>query len=57
MVKSGDEKDLANAIDLLLSNKDKLERIALNGRESIIKKFDWSTVANKYKKIIESVCE
>ncbi len=57
LVNLGDEDALANAIDLLLTDKDKIARIALNGRKSVVKKFDWEVVANTYKKIIDSICE
>jgi len=55
MVKPGDKNALADAISSLLSNKDKKSQIALNGRNSVIEKFDWDVIVAKYAGIIRSL--
>lgn len=57
LVKSGDSVELANAIENLLVNTKTKNKIASMARESVVKKFDWQVVVNKYQKIIESICE
>jgi len=56
MVESGDSTSLAETIKYLLSNSSERDRMAEDGRRSVVKKFDWQIVVYKYQKIIESVC-
>lgn len=56
LVKPADSQDLARAIKSLLLNRDEREQMAMNGRQSVIEKFDWERVVSKYEKIIESLC-
>ncbi len=55
MVKPGDKNALADAISSLLLNKEKKSHIALNGRNSVIEKFDWDVIAEKYVGIVRSL--
>jgi glycosyltransferase involved in cell wall biosynthesis len=53
LVKYGDSIELANAIETLLVNTGIKNNIVSRARQSVIKRFDWQIVANKYKNIIE----
>ena len=57
LVRYGDSFELANAIDLLLSDADKRAQLALNGRKSVIEKFDWKTIQSRYGEIVQSIVD
>jgi glycosyltransferase involved in cell wall biosynthesis len=55
LVKHGNSVELENAIDLLLSDKNKRTQIASSGRKSVIEKFDWKTVQDRYAEIVRTI--
>lgn len=54
--KPGDKIELANAIERVLMNKDFRDQIATNARSSVLERYDWKVIANKYKELIHSIC-
>ncbi len=54
--KPGDEVELANALERVLMNKEFRDQIAANARSSVLEKYDWKVITNKYKELIHSVC-
>jgi glycosyltransferase involved in cell wall biosynthesis len=56
LVKPGNSIELAYAIENLLVNAKLKIKIASKARQTVIKKFDWQIIANKYREIIESTC-
>jgi glycosyltransferase involved in cell wall biosynthesis len=57
LVKPGDSVQLANAVENILVNKETKNMIVANARQSVIDKFDWGVIVNKYREIIESMSE
>jgi glycosyltransferase involved in cell wall biosynthesis len=51
-----DSVDISNKINSLLSDSALIESITSNARASVVNRYDWSAIANKYRKIIESIC-
>ncbi|MET1254659.1 glycosyltransferase family 4 protein [Aliikangiella maris] len=49
----GDAHMLANKIEFLMENSKELLRLSKNGRESVIQRFDWQSVAGDYQKYFE----
>ena len=52
-----DENLLSNKIKNVLSNYDEHKKTAIQGRQHIIKTFNWSKITNKYEKTIFTVIE
>lgn len=57
LVRPDDSIQIANAIENLLVNVEARIRIAKKARESVISKFDWEVIVNKYNEIIEFLCK
>jgi glycosyltransferase involved in cell wall biosynthesis len=56
LVKPGDSVELSNVIEDLQENPETKSSIASRARQSVIKKFDWQTVATSYSDLIKSIC-
>ena len=52
-----DENLLSNKIKKILSNYDEHKKTAIQGRQHIIKTFNWSKITNEYEKTIYKVIE
>jgi len=52
LVKGADPGDLTKAILLLLSDRALAKQLALQGREDVLTRFDWSVVARIYEKLL-----
>ena len=52
--KSGSAEDLGKKIKRLLADDNLLERLARNGRDHVVKHFDWARVGSGYAEIIDS---
>lgn len=55
LVKPGDKKSLAKAIDIILSNKKKASAFTQNGLEKVVKHYDWRSRIEETESIIERV--
>jgi glycosyltransferase involved in cell wall biosynthesis len=54
-VAEGDVEALAGAVDSVLSNADAYARRAASDRDSLVERFDWATVADRYAVTLKGV--
>ena len=55
MAKPASPESLAEAIIKLAADDNLAEKIADQGREYVLKKYDWQHIGNKYREIIENL--
>lgn len=55
--KVDDSQDLAEKIKLLMMDEKLARRIAENGRQLVLEKYDWNFIAEKMKNIFNKLCE
>lgn len=55
IIKANDEKELIDAIKLLIINKELRENIALQGYQDVVEKYEWNKVFELYRNEIKSM--
>jgi glycosyltransferase involved in cell wall biosynthesis len=55
LARPGDPDDLAARIETLLSDQRLCDRLARNGRASVLEQYDWTVAARKYFELLQSV--
>ena len=57
LVEPGSAEEISNSVKDIISNYDKYNEVALNGREYIIDNFNWIKISNEYENIIYKTIE
>lgn len=56
LCRPGDIDDLANSLEKVLLNSNLREQISSAARPSVLNKYDWKIITNKYRELIFSIC-